>query len=375
MAASASAVAESLEASMPYTRGCLLYCDACRAPGSRLYALSPQQGRGRELKKCARCLGRAYCSADCQRADWRAGHKEECVAIQTRTRALEQQREQQQQPPQQPPQQPSSAAAPAPADAAADAATVARAVRYAQLVTCAAAEHPAECRALMRDDSPLLVDAAAFRAAVDHGRLWQRIAEALRRDAQRRSVDAIYPSLLAALLAGTHLRPNASLKRLDEERVLALLRAGGFSGMVALAHALSALRGAGDAARELLRTLNLAMALRPAAQFVLEHHVDAADAAHLRGLMHPALPNDPLEGLAFQLVATLHWQARDLSLRADLRKRGALFAWTGMDKQLMEAMALPVARATIDAQRTLSARAFERAVGPELSQVLWGEKK
>lgn len=33
---------------------------------------------GQRLKRCDRCLSRWYCSAACQRADWRAGHKAVC---------------------------------------------------------------------------------------------------------------------------------------------------------------------------------------------------------------------------------------------------------------------------------------------------------
>lgn len=37
-----------------------------------------QTAAGFKLKKCALCLQVRYCSADCQRAHWRAGHKEAC---------------------------------------------------------------------------------------------------------------------------------------------------------------------------------------------------------------------------------------------------------------------------------------------------------
>mmetsp|Transcript_52007 Transcript_52007/g.153475 ORF Transcript_52007/g.153475 Transcript_52007/m.153475 type:complete len:180 (-) Transcript_52007:114-653(-) len=33
---------------------------------------------GKPLKQCARCKAVAYCSQDCQRRDWKAGHKRVC---------------------------------------------------------------------------------------------------------------------------------------------------------------------------------------------------------------------------------------------------------------------------------------------------------
>ena len=43
---------------------------ACEGMGER--------SSGGALKRCGRCLAAAYCSAACQRAHWRAGHKSEC---------------------------------------------------------------------------------------------------------------------------------------------------------------------------------------------------------------------------------------------------------------------------------------------------------
>lgn len=34
---------------------------------------------GPELKKCQRCSAVVYCSQECQRADWKAGHKLACA--------------------------------------------------------------------------------------------------------------------------------------------------------------------------------------------------------------------------------------------------------------------------------------------------------
>ena len=44
-------------------------------------AVSAAQAPPVKLKRCAACATQLYCSAACQRAHWRAGHKEECAAI------------------------------------------------------------------------------------------------------------------------------------------------------------------------------------------------------------------------------------------------------------------------------------------------------
>ena len=33
------------------------------------------------LRSCGACRSVAYCSTDCQRKHWRAGHKRECAAL------------------------------------------------------------------------------------------------------------------------------------------------------------------------------------------------------------------------------------------------------------------------------------------------------
>uniref|UniRef100_A0A7S2PP54 MYND-type domain-containing protein n=1 Tax=Leptocylindrus danicus TaxID=163516 RepID=A0A7S2PP54_9STRA len=45
-------------------------CDAC---GKTYAELGMKQ-----LKKCTRCMNAFYCSVECQRTQWRAGHKEAC---------------------------------------------------------------------------------------------------------------------------------------------------------------------------------------------------------------------------------------------------------------------------------------------------------
>ena len=35
----------------------------------------------RKLKKCQQCLASRYCSPECQKADWRAGHKRVCTLL------------------------------------------------------------------------------------------------------------------------------------------------------------------------------------------------------------------------------------------------------------------------------------------------------
>lgn len=45
-------------------------CDACRKTLAELGL--------KQLKKCTRCMNAFYCSAECQRAQWKAGHKKAC---------------------------------------------------------------------------------------------------------------------------------------------------------------------------------------------------------------------------------------------------------------------------------------------------------
>lgn len=37
-----------------------------------------ENGKGKALNRCAKCLQAKYCSQGCQRAAWRAGHKNVC---------------------------------------------------------------------------------------------------------------------------------------------------------------------------------------------------------------------------------------------------------------------------------------------------------
>ena len=49
-------------------------CSACGAP-------APSGADARPLPVCSGCRGAAYCSKDCQRAAWKAGHKDECKRL------------------------------------------------------------------------------------------------------------------------------------------------------------------------------------------------------------------------------------------------------------------------------------------------------
>ena len=50
--------------------------DSCARCG-KTYALD-ENGKGKALSKCAKCSQTKYCSRDCQKVDWKAGHKEAC---------------------------------------------------------------------------------------------------------------------------------------------------------------------------------------------------------------------------------------------------------------------------------------------------------
>ena len=46
-------------------------CNACQAP----------EGTTLKHKICSACKQVFYCSPECQRADWKAGHKEQCKVL------------------------------------------------------------------------------------------------------------------------------------------------------------------------------------------------------------------------------------------------------------------------------------------------------
>jgi hypothetical protein len=63
---------------------------SCLDEGKKNAKQNPKTGRCRycrnedpkmELKKCSQCKTAEYCSKECQVADWRAGHKKECKAL------------------------------------------------------------------------------------------------------------------------------------------------------------------------------------------------------------------------------------------------------------------------------------------------------
>jgi hypothetical protein len=45
------------------------------------YTCSVCEGVSDRLLRCGRCMGRSYCGQECQRKDWRSGHKERCVLL------------------------------------------------------------------------------------------------------------------------------------------------------------------------------------------------------------------------------------------------------------------------------------------------------
>jgi hypothetical protein len=49
-------------------------CNVCGAS-------KPEDRNKTNMLRCSRCRAVYYCGADCQRADWKAAHKKECVAV------------------------------------------------------------------------------------------------------------------------------------------------------------------------------------------------------------------------------------------------------------------------------------------------------
>ena len=61
-------------ASADEMRQCLLSCSVCHKSSAET---------SNDMLKCAGCGQRRYCSAACQAADWKAGHKAQCKKIQS----------------------------------------------------------------------------------------------------------------------------------------------------------------------------------------------------------------------------------------------------------------------------------------------------
>lgn len=53
--------------------------EACASCGKK-YALD-EYGKGKALNSCKKCLKTKYCSRDCQKADWKAGHQNLCRKV------------------------------------------------------------------------------------------------------------------------------------------------------------------------------------------------------------------------------------------------------------------------------------------------------
>jgi len=54
--------------------GLLRVCFTCGVPGDT---------EGVELSVCAQCKAAFYCSRECQKRDWKAGHKLDCASVQS----------------------------------------------------------------------------------------------------------------------------------------------------------------------------------------------------------------------------------------------------------------------------------------------------
>ena len=58
----------------------------CRTCGMEERELQKQKGKDKKMLKCARCKMVWYCSPQCQKMDWKAGHKNDCVKLTTSNR-------------------------------------------------------------------------------------------------------------------------------------------------------------------------------------------------------------------------------------------------------------------------------------------------
>lgn len=50
----------------------MIVCASCQAP----------EGLAMKHKQCSACKAVYYCSVECQRVDWKAGHKNRCKELQ-----------------------------------------------------------------------------------------------------------------------------------------------------------------------------------------------------------------------------------------------------------------------------------------------------
>lgn len=68
-----------------HARVCESFAEAAKADGLGrvcFFCGTPEAAGTLSLKRCNRCEAAFYCSAECQRRDWRAGHKLDCVQVQ-----------------------------------------------------------------------------------------------------------------------------------------------------------------------------------------------------------------------------------------------------------------------------------------------------
>ena len=79
LAASGSSAEQKRVAQLMYEKGNLASLFRCRNKGCSVSYSEDVSVHSAKLKSCARCRKVAYCSVECQIADWKARHKRECA--------------------------------------------------------------------------------------------------------------------------------------------------------------------------------------------------------------------------------------------------------------------------------------------------------
>lgn len=72
---------------LQYALRTLLNSDSLKIYESKEHLCSNKDCQKKGALKCSQCHEAYYCSTQCQRADWRAGHKEECLAFKQAVKA------------------------------------------------------------------------------------------------------------------------------------------------------------------------------------------------------------------------------------------------------------------------------------------------